>query len=294
MENNRTKKLGNSKRSSPLKNKRGPLVSVIIPTRNSAQFLNRCLQSIKNQTYKNIEIIVVDNNSTDNTKEIAKKYTKLVFNKGPERSAQRNWGAKQSKGEYLLFIDSDMEVTSKVVEECVKKVSAISLLNSLVIPEKSVGEGFWAECKALERSFYVGVDWMEAARFFSRDSFVTVGGYDEQFTGSEDYDLPLRIVDRFGTNSQSRINEYIVHNEGKLSLRGTMKKKYYYSRELKIYQNRHTRYYQKQSSLIARYLLFFSNPAKLFERPLIGIGMLFMKTAEFVAGGCSYLFHKLK
>ena len=56
-----------------------PLVSVIIPTYKSSRTLEKCLESIKNQTYKNIEIIVVDNNSTDNTKEIAKKFTQKVI-----------------------------------------------------------------------------------------------------------------------------------------------------------------------------------------------------------------------
>ena len=74
------------------------LVSVIVPTKNSEQFLEKCLDSIKKQTYKRVEIIVVDNNSTDNTKKIARKFTNKVFNKGPERSAQMNFGAKKAKG----------------------------------------------------------------------------------------------------------------------------------------------------------------------------------------------------
>ena len=62
------------------------LVSVIVPTKNSERTLAKCLDSIRNQTYKSIEIIVVDNNSIDSTKEIAKRFTKKVYNKGPERS----------------------------------------------------------------------------------------------------------------------------------------------------------------------------------------------------------------
>ena len=61
-----------------------PLVSVIVPTKNSSKTLEACLRSIKEQSYKNIEIIVVDNNSIDDTKESAKKYTDKVFNFGPE------------------------------------------------------------------------------------------------------------------------------------------------------------------------------------------------------------------
>jgi glycosyltransferase involved in cell wall biosynthesis len=58
-----------------------PLVSVIIPTYNSSRTLKKSLESIKNQTYENIEIIVVDNNSKDNTKDIALEYTDKVYNK---------------------------------------------------------------------------------------------------------------------------------------------------------------------------------------------------------------------
>src|SRR5579872_2969104 len=100
----------------------GPLVSVIIPTRNSQEFLELLLKSIKNQSYRNIEVIIVDNNSSDKTKEIARKYTDLVFNKGPERSAQRNYGVSKSKGDYILFLDSDMELTKDVIKECVREV----------------------------------------------------------------------------------------------------------------------------------------------------------------------------
>jgi len=64
-----------------------PLVSVVIPTRNSANHLEECLLSIKRQSYPNIEIIVVDNNSSDRTKEIASLVADSVYNKTPERCA---------------------------------------------------------------------------------------------------------------------------------------------------------------------------------------------------------------
>ncbi|HUV83592.1 MAG TPA: glycosyltransferase family A protein [archaeon] len=67
------------------------LVSVIVPTRNSASTIEMCLRSIKKQTYLDIEIIVVDNYSEDGTTEIAKEYGTMVFNKGSERCAQVNF-----------------------------------------------------------------------------------------------------------------------------------------------------------------------------------------------------------
>jgi len=58
-----------------------PLVSIVITTKNEEKNIENCLKSIVNQTYKNIEIIVVDNNSSDSTKEISLKYTDKVFDK---------------------------------------------------------------------------------------------------------------------------------------------------------------------------------------------------------------------
>ena len=99
-----------------------PLVSVIVPTRNSEKFLGKSLESIKNQTYKNIEIIVIDNNSTDDTKKIAKKYTGKIFNKGPERSAQVNFGVNQARGKYIYKVDADFALDKKVVTQCIQKL----------------------------------------------------------------------------------------------------------------------------------------------------------------------------
>src|ERR1022692_5165255 len=98
------------------------LVSVIVPTKNSAVTLEACLKSIKEQIYYPIELIVVDNHSSDATREIARQFTDKVFVKGPERSAQRNYGAASASGRYLLMVDSDMELDRKVVKACSDEV----------------------------------------------------------------------------------------------------------------------------------------------------------------------------
>jgi glycosyltransferase involved in cell wall biosynthesis len=270
-----------------------PLVSVIIPTKNSEKFLEKCLDSIKNQTYQNIEIIVVDNNSTDKTKEIAQKFTDKVFNRGPERSAQRNFGVSQSDGDYVLIIDSDMVLSERVIESCVEKIQANKNIKGVIIPEESFGEGFWSECKKLERSFYIGVEWMEAARFFRKDIYRKTGGYDESMVGGEDWDLSQRIEKE---GKIDRINDFIFHNEGKIDLFKTIKKKFYYAREFTNYagKNKDGEQFKKQTRIFNRYKLFFSQPKKLFKNPILGFGMLFMKTCEFGFGGAGYFVSKFK
>jgi glycosyltransferase involved in cell wall biosynthesis len=272
------------------------LVSVIVPTYNSSSYVEACLQSIIEQSYENIELIVVDNNSMDKTKEIARKYTKMVFNQGPERSAQRNFGVLQSKGDCILIVDSDMQLSRDVVKACVETISNTDNLKALIIPEESFGEGFWAQCKKLERSFYSGIDWQEAARFFDRNIYETLGGYDEEQTGSEDYDLPNRLEYRYGRESITRVKEMIYHNEQKLSLTKVCRKKFYYANTLGSYVNKSANQgrLSKQTAILLRYWIFISRPIKLFRNPILGLGMLFMKTCEFASGAAGFLLGSLK
>jgi glycosyltransferase involved in cell wall biosynthesis len=122
-----------------------PLVSIIVPTYNSEEFLEACLRSIRAQTYKRIELIVVDNHSKDNTVAIAKKHSDKFYTKGPERSAQRNFGVNKSSGEYVAIIDSDMELTGRVIESCIEALDNVANTKALIIPEESFGEGNWAQ-----------------------------------------------------------------------------------------------------------------------------------------------------
>lgn len=87
-----------------------PKVSVIIPTYNRAAFIEKTVQSVLDQTYKDFEIIVVDDGSTDNTKDVLEQFgakIKLLEQKNSERAVARNNGVKNSSGEYIAFLDSD-------------------------------------------------------------------------------------------------------------------------------------------------------------------------------------------
>lgn len=87
-----------------------PKVSVIIPTYNREDFIEETIQSVLDQTYKDFEIIVVDDGSTDNTKKKLEKFNskiKLIEQKNSERAVSRNNGIKNAQGEYIAFLDSD-------------------------------------------------------------------------------------------------------------------------------------------------------------------------------------------
>lgn len=96
-----------------------PLVSVNTATYNSEKTLEKCLRSVKEQSYRNIEIVIMDSRSRDRTLEIAKKFgAKIVF--APTLATARKAGADASKGEYIFILDSDQILEPDVVERCVK------------------------------------------------------------------------------------------------------------------------------------------------------------------------------
>lgn len=204
---------------------RKPVISVIITSRNEEKHIENCLESIKNQSYplEKLEICVVDNNSIDKTKEIAYKYTDKVFNIGPERSAQRNFGVHQTTGEYFLYLDADMILAKDIISCCVEKCIKENY-GMLYIPEKIIGKGFLIKVRNFEREFYNSTV-IDCARFLRRDIFLSVGGFDETLTGPEDWDLDRKIAEK---ERSSTIHIPLYHDEGEFNLKKYLQKKMYY------------------------------------------------------------------
>ena len=110
-----------------MSNKLIPLVSIIIPTYNHAEFIGKALKSIINQTYQNWEAIIIDNKSTDHTNEILSKFTDKRINSykidnNGIIAKSRNFGIKLAKGEWIAFLDSDDWWTSDKLEICLKNI----------------------------------------------------------------------------------------------------------------------------------------------------------------------------
>lgn len=108
-----------------------PLFSVIIPTYNSQDYVMQAVYSVENQTCKNYECIIVDDGSTDNTKNILKElketYENLQVYENAENSGPgiaRNTGVNHAKGEYILFLDSDDELAGNLLENLSKKIES--------------------------------------------------------------------------------------------------------------------------------------------------------------------------
>ena len=100
-----------------------PLVSIIIPNYNKAPYIREAIESALNQTYKNIEVIVVDDGSTDESKEIIKSFGKKIkayFLPHKNANVARNFGFKKSKGKYIQFLDSDDIILPEKIEKQVE------------------------------------------------------------------------------------------------------------------------------------------------------------------------------
>lgn len=265
-------------------------LSVIITTKNSEFHLKNLLESLRKQRYRSFEIIVVDNHSHDQTREIAKQYTKKVYIHGVERSSQRNFGAKKAKGGYLVFLDADMMVSDGVLSEIVAVFKKDPRVKAIIIPEESIGIGFWSACKIYERQSYLGVSWIEMPRAFRKDVFWELEGYDESLTGPEDFDLPQRLVFQYGEKSIARINAVIIHNEGRMRLLSHLRKKFYYGLSMNNFRKKteNKNNFMKQSSLFQRFLLFVKNPRLSFRVAHIFIGTIVLKTLEMIALALGY------
>ena len=207
------------------------LVSVIVPTRNSAATLGRCLQSLKEQTYKNIEIIVVDNHSWDKTQEISKQFGVTQIVAGSERSEQTNIGARSARGQYLFRTDADFVFDSNLISRAVD-VSEDGFDAVIVHGTSDPTISRWAKIRKAERECFEG-DWAHtAASFFRRAAFESTGGFNEALTAFEDYDLNNRII-RAGYKI-GRIDARAIHLGEPRSLAEVVPKYIYYGNRKNI------------------------------------------------------------
>ncbi|PKD43280.1 glycosyltransferase [Rhodohalobacter barkolensis] len=104
-------------------------ISLIIPIYNVEKYLEKCLLSVANQEYENLEVILVNDGSTDSSREIAKKFTdandhfKLINQKNRGRSGARNRGLKEASGKYVIFLDSDDFIDRQMISKLYQQIT---------------------------------------------------------------------------------------------------------------------------------------------------------------------------
>jgi glycosyltransferase involved in cell wall biosynthesis len=212
-----------------------PLVSVIIPTYNHAQFLGRALQSVLDQTYPNWEAIVIDNHSQDNTDEIVRSHKDprialLKIHNNGVISASRNMGIRAARGDWIAFLDSDDLWYATKLERCLAKLD--EGFDLVCHGERWLGEGrdravfYGPEARASYQSLLFDGNCISTSAVVVRREHVEAAeGFDEdpEVITAEDYDLWLRLA-RNGARIgfvHEILGEYLIHggNQSKAVLR---------------------------------------------------------------------------
>jgi glycosyltransferase involved in cell wall biosynthesis len=253
-----------------MKNIEKPLVLIVVPTKDSARTLSVCLESLLKQTYRPIEIVVVDNYSTDGTRKIAKEYGAKILLKGNERSAQVNYGANSFKGKYVYRVDSDVVVEPNVVTEAVRVCEQYGYHGVIVRIVSDPTISLWSQVRSLERGKIYAYDTNVAVRFVRQDVFFDLGGFNENLAAFEDYDFHNRFV--LAGYQFGRISSKERHLGEPQTLAEVTRKHYYYGKYLRAFVRKNWKIASsrviKQLAPVRRahidnFHLFFKNPEVL-------------------------------
>lgn len=178
------------------------LVSVVVPVYNSEKYVEETIRSILKQTYDNIEVVIVDDGSTDLSGDLCDKFASednrvIVFhrdNKGP--IAARNFAIEMSSGKYILPVDSDDIISREYIEEAVSAIENNDEIGIVYCKAELIGDkkGIWDLPQYSLREILI-CNCIFATAMFRKDDWRTVGGYSELMKdGIEDYDLWLSIL----------------------------------------------------------------------------------------------------
>ena len=266
-------------------------LSVVITTRNEAANIANCIHAF-DAVRGEVEIIVVDNGSTDATKRIAAELGAKVLDRGPERSAQRNLGWRTAAADWVIVLDADMILPEETIAEifdCCRMQS--NAVEAYWIPEVRTGSGIRVKARNFERSFYDGTC-IDALRLFRKSVLEKTGGYDENLiAGPEDWELDIRVL---ATGARCEVlKNHLIHNEKQLTLKRMLEKKAYYSKSMAAYQAKWKGHpaLKKQFGLYYRFLGVFIENGKwkrLITHPILAFVMYF----ERFMVGLTYLVNR--
>lgn len=201
--------------------------SIVVPTFNRANFITKTIESICKQTYKNYEIIIVDDGSTDNTESVLKPYylnknIKYFKKENAERAAARNYGTSKCKGDYINWFDSDDLMLPNHLEEAFKmiqlhkkpEVFALSFkiatqnnipIIEVVLPASTSNRYMYKENILACNPVFVRKDIAAIYRF----------NENRKLSASEDYELWLRLSARFPIYTSQSITSILVEHDAR-------------------------------------------------------------------------------
>ena len=197
-------------------------VSVIIPVYNGEKYIREAIDSVLNQSYKDFEVIVIDDGSKDNTLRIIKRYNRKIRWKSQENKGQAsaiNEGIKMAKGEYIAYLDADDVCLSerlKIEAKYLDEHPNVGLVYSGFYQINSTGEIQRVIRAHPHNSFlllqknYIG----RSTVMHRKECLDKVGLFDETISGDDDWDMWIRISEQFGVGRiEKPLVKYRVHGE---------------------------------------------------------------------------------
>jgi glycosyltransferase involved in cell wall biosynthesis len=222
-----------------------PKVSIIIPTYNCSQYIGQAIDSVLKQTYKDWEIIAVDDGSTDNTYQVIKPYekdglVKYIFQENKGLPGARNTGTLKANGDFIVVLDADDELDERMISTCLEKIENENtdwcIIDILRIENTEFGvkeEIYRSNIpkEDLEKGILTD-DFIRSAPFFRKTSLLEIGLYDENMRIREDWDINIRMILNGKTFSYIPEPLYIYKIRSNSLIKSRYKKKYDYTHKL--------------------------------------------------------------
>lgn len=274
--------------------KKDPKITIIICTYNAWYLLKNLLRSIENQTYTNYTILINDDKrSSDNLEAKLKKHYpdldyRIIYENESIGQARKN-ASVYAKTKYLVHLDADFILEKDVLGQCIK-LCEVECADAVIIPERVIGTGFWTKCRVFEKELYLGDDMIESPRFFKTEKYKSVGGHDRSLSMLEEKDVDLRF--KSAGYKIERSSSFILHNERKITLRNTFRRKFFWAQSALKFMKKYPRF-----SFI--HGLFFLRPSylrnwkKIISNPILSSGLFILKTTEGIAFVFGMLYNKV-
>ncbi len=231
------------------------LVSAIIPTKNRASLLERSVNSVLNQSYSNLELIIVNDGSTDSTTELLQSYqtrakiSVIIINnkRSVGAPAARNQAIEKAAGSFIAGLDDDDEWhkdrISALVHAYSDDYSCITSDTVMIYPR---GEAIWKKKKRIDLKTLLFTNQVGNQVLARRDRIMEIGGFDPNLQAAQDYDLWVRLCAKYGAvrNVQKPLQKvYMDHRQERITDRSFKGYLQFYNKH-KHRMNREQRKYQ--------------------------------------------------